>query len=88
MITVYSKPLCPYCDGAKMYLERHGFEYQEVNVMEDPAALKFIKEEKGHRSVPQIYLGDTILVEGGYDGLNKLTPTQLTERIEKINASK
>ena len=48
--------------------------------MEDPRALEFIKS-KGHRTVPQIYLGETVLVEGGYDGLKKSDPTELKERL-------
>lgn len=82
MITLYSKPLCPYCDGAEHYLKKNGFEYQKIDISEDTTALEFIKS-KGHRTVPQIYLENRILVEGGYDGLRKLLPDELTIRIQQ-----
>lgn len=80
IVTLYSKPACPYCDRAKVWLENNNISYVVVNVMEDPRALEFIKS-KGHRTVPQIYLGETVLVEGGYDGLKKSDPTELKERL-------
>jgi len=82
MITLYSKPLCPYCDGAEHYLKKNGFEYQKIDISEDVSALEFIKS-KGHRTVPQIYLEGRILVEGGYDGLRKLLPDELNIRIQQ-----
>ena len=45
MITVYSKPLCHYCTMAKQYLERHGFEYEEIRVDTNPEARQFLINE-------------------------------------------
>ena len=82
MITLYSKPLCPYCDGAEHYLKKNGFQYTKIDVSEDATSLEFIKS-KGHRTVPQIYLEGRLLVEGGYDGLTKLRPNDLTHRMQQ-----
>ena len=82
MITLYSKPLCPYCDGAEHYLKKNGFQYTKIDVSEDATALEFIKS-KGHRTVPQIYLEGRLLVEGGYDGLTKLLPNDLIHRMQQ-----
>jgi glutaredoxin len=82
MIILYSKPLCPYCDGAEHYLKKNGFEYTKIDVSEDLDSLNFIKS-KGHRTVPQIYLEDKLLVEGGYDSLRKLLPSELNDRIQQ-----
>lgn len=82
MLTVYSKPLCPFCDAAEDYLRRYNFSYKKVNVMEDADALAFIKS-KGHKTVPQIYYNEDLLVEGGYTGLKALQPNELDERIQK-----
>ena len=82
MITLYSKPACPYCDRAADYLKRNNIAFTKVDVTEDAKALEFIKS-KGHKTVPQIYLGTRVLVEGGYDGLNALSPADLTRRIQQ-----
>lgn len=70
MITVYSKAHCPFCDKAKALLKLKGIEYTEVRIDEDAEARKFILEQ-GHRTVPQIYRDGELLVEGGFQGLNK-----------------
>ena len=88
MITVYSKPLCPYCDAAENYLKNNDLEYRKIDISADADALRFIKEEKGHRSVPQIYYNDQLLVEGGFDGLKKLNAEEIKQRIETINVNK
>lgn len=82
MITLYSKPNCPYCDRAKIWLEKNDIQYKTINVLEDEIALNFIKEQ-GHKTVPQIYLGNDLLVEGGYTGLTKQDPEVIKEQIEK-----
>jgi len=83
MITVYSKPAtCYYCIQTAKWLTAHGFEFHEVDVTADPKALEFIKS-RGHQTVPQIYLGETLLVEGGYTGMIKLGATALHERLAK-----
>jgi len=35
MITVYSKPNCPYCEKAKYLLENLGLQYEEKVVTKD-----------------------------------------------------
>jgi len=82
MITLYSKPNCPYCDRSKIWLEKNGIPYKTVNVLEDEIALNFIKEQ-GHKTVPQLYLDGDLLVEGGYTGLSKQDPEVIKEQIEK-----
>ena len=45
-------------------------------------------KERGHRTLPQIYCGDRLLVEGGYDGLRALPLTDLTLRVQQYANSK
>ncbi len=78
MITMYSKPNCPYCDAAKMWFIENEFQFSIVDVSTNPEALAFLKEQ-GHRTVPQLYQGTTLLVEGGFNGLTKLGATKLRE---------
>jgi glutaredoxin len=79
MITVFSKPNCPHCVTAKTYLASNGIAFEEVDVSADDDALAFLRE-RGHRSVPQIYVGETLLVEGGSDGLRSLTADEIRTR--------
>lgn len=82
MILLYSKPLCPYCDGAEHYFKKNGFQYKKIDISENTQAYEFVKS-KGHRTVPQIYYGDRILVEGGYDSLKNIMPSDLEKRIQQ-----
>lgn len=85
MITVYSKSYCPYCDGAKAYLHKIGEQYEVIDVTHDDEKKNWLKEQ-GHRTVPQIYYKDKLLVEGGHDGLVKLLPADIEERKRAIDA--
>ena len=78
MITLYTKDSCPYCDGAKTLLKSWGEEYTEVH-LDNPGARDFMIAE-GHKTVPQIYYNDKLLVEGGYTGISKLSLNELQER--------
>jgi glutaredoxin len=80
MITVYSKTHCPYCVNAKNYLQSRNINFREVNIEEDAEAREFILEQ-GHRTVPQLYVGDRLLVEGGWQGLSRLSTEEIIERI-------
>ncbi len=82
MLTVYSKTVCPYCVNAKNLLKARGIDFQEVNIEEDEAGRDFLVSQ-GHRTVPQLYLNGELFVEGGWQGLSKLTPEQLNEKLGK-----
>ena len=84
MIKVYSKNGCPHCDVAKLLLTSHGYQYEEIRIDEDVEAKEFVLG-KGHKTVPQIYLGETLLVEGGAAGLKQLTTKQIALRIRTIH---
>ena len=53
MITVYSKNLCGYCDMAKDYLKKNGFEFEEINVDSNPEAREFLINE-GHNNATDL----------------------------------
>ena len=79
MLTVYSKNNCPFCVQAKNLLQLKGIEYEEIKIDENPEAREFVLAE-GHRTVPQIYKDGTLFVQGGYQGLSKLTESELKEK--------
>ena len=70
MITIYSKANCPFCDKAKGLLKLKGVAFEEIRIDLDSEAREFIVGE-GHRTVPQIYQDGKLLVEGGFQGLQR-----------------
>jgi len=80
MLTVYSKNNCPFCVQAKNLLTLKNIPFTEVRIDEDHTAKEFILNE-GHRTVPQIYLGKKLFVQGGFQGLSKLTEDQLKDKL-------
>lgn len=80
MITVYSKPQCPFCDRAKQLLESRGVEYTTIDVSENLEAREYLVKQ-GLRSVPQIYRDD-LLIPGGYQGLAGLSEEEFNNKIK------
>lgn len=80
MLTVYSKYVCPHCVNAKNWLKMKKIPFTEVNVQEDDAARERMLA-MGLRTVPQIFIGDELFVEGGYSGLIKLSDDDLQLRL-------
>lgn len=80
MLTIYSKTHCPYCVQAKNLLKLKKVEFNEINIEEDQDARSFLLSE-GHRAVPQIYKDGKLFIEGGYQGLARLTDEELKERL-------
>lgn len=86
MLTIFSKPNCPYCTSAQQYLTSMNIAYTTKDITRDPMAHSFLIGE-GHKTVPQIYQDDKLLVEGGYTGLTSISIEQLKEMIGEINVS-
>lgn len=83
MLIVYSKANCPFCDQAKNLLKLKNIEFEEVRVDLVPEAREFIVNE-GHRTVPQIYKDGKVFVHGGYQGLARLTESELKEKANAV----
>lgn len=80
MLTVYSKNRCPYCDQAKALLTNKGIAFEEIKIDENNDARDFVVS-KGHRTVPQIYLNGNLFVDGGFQGLSKLSTDEINDRL-------
>lgn len=80
MLTVFSKKNCPFCDQAKALLKKKQIAFEEVSIDQDPQARQFIVEQ-GHRTVPQIYKDGSLFVEGGFQGLSKLSDEEFQKRL-------
>jgi len=70
-ITIYTGPLCNYCDAAKRLLTRNNATYNEINIATvDGAMDEMIKKANGKRTIPQIFYDEQHI--GGYDEVRAL----------------
>jgi glutaredoxin 3 len=70
-ITIYTGPLCNYCDAAKRLLTRNSALYNEIDISTvDGAMDEMIKKANGKRTIPQIFFDDQHI--GGYDEVRVL----------------
>ena len=70
-ITMYSGPLCNFCEAAKRLLLRNNLEFEEIDIStKDGLRDEMIKKANGKRTIPQIFF-DNFHV-GGYVELREL----------------
>ena len=70
-VTIYTGPLCNFCDAAKRLLARNNAEYKEINIATTDGAMdEMIKKANGRRTVPQIFFNEQHI--GGYDDIRAL----------------
>ena len=70
-ITMYSCPLCNFCEAAKRLLLRNNLEFKEIDIStKDGLRDEMIKKANGKRTIPQIFF-DNFHV-GGYVELREL----------------
>ena len=70
-ITMYSGPLCNFCDAAKRLLIRNDLEFKEIDIStQDDLREEMIKKTNGKRTIPQIFFDDHHV--GGYVELREL----------------
>ena len=73
-ITVYSGPLCNFCEAAKRLLARNNLTYTEIDIStKDGLRDEMIKKANGKRTIPQIFFDDYHV--GGYVELRELEKT-------------
>ena len=70
-ITMYSGPMCNFCDAAKRLLLRNNLEFNEIDVStKNGLRDEMIKKANGRRTIPQIFFDDKHI--GGYQELRVL----------------
>ena len=70
-ITMYTGPLCHYCEAAKRLLARNNAPYNEIDISKVAGAVdEMIKKANGKRTIPQIFFDDQHI--GGYDEVRAL----------------
>ena len=70
-ITVYSGPMCNFCDAAKRLLMRNNLKYTEIDIStKEGLREEMTKKANGKRTIPQIFFDDYHV--GGYTELREL----------------
>jgi len=80
MLTLYTQPICPFCDTMKDMLDQIKAEYEVIDVREDAKALEFVKD-RGHRFVPLLYYNDKHI---NVLDTNKYNTQSLKEAIDSV----
>ena len=56
-VTIYTGPLCNFCDAAKRLLTRNNVEYKEINIATVEGAMdEMIKKANGKRTIHKYFL--------------------------------
>ena len=81
-ITMYSGPLCNFCDAAKRLLLRNNLEFTEIDIStKDGLRDEMIKKANGRRTIPQMFYDQDHI--GGYQELRELEKSgELKEKIK------
>jgi len=70
-ITMYTGPLCNFCEAAKRLLIRNKLKFREIDIStKDGLREEMIQKSNGKRTIPQIFFDDRHI--GGYVELREL----------------
>ena len=67
MNKLYTTQTCPWCQRAKVLMDKQGIPFEEVDVTTEAALQAEMIERTGRQTVPQIFFGAEHV--GGYDDL-------------------
>ena len=87
MIKVYTSHSCFYCTRAKNYLDNLDIDYETLNIQENSTARDFFMKS-GFRTVPQIFVDDQLLCEGGSDGLVKMSKKDIQDKVIELSGAR
>jgi len=70
-ITMYTGPLCNFCEAAKRLFVRNNLKFTEIDIStKDGLRDEMIQKSNGKRTIPQIFFDDHHI--GGYVELREL----------------
>ena len=70
-ITMYTGPMCSFCEAAKRLFSRNNLKYEEIDIStKENLRDEMIKKSNGKRTIPQIFFNDYHV--GGYVELRAL----------------
>ena len=70
-ITMYSGPMCAFCEAAKRLLARNNLSFKEIDISTGDGLMEeMINKSNGKRTIPQIFFDEHHV--GGYQELRDL----------------
>ncbi|MDB4967723.1 MAG: glutaredoxin [Myxococcales bacterium] len=69
-VKIYTTTYCGYCNAAKSLLSQRGVPFAEVDCTNDPDVRKWLIDQTGQRTVPQVFIGG--IPVGGFNELSQL----------------
>ena len=70
-ITIYTGPVCNYCDATKRLLKRNNLQFNEIDISSGPEVLnEMINKSNGKKTIPQIFFDNLHI--GGYVEIREL----------------
>ena len=83
-ITIYTGPMCNYCEAAKRLLTRNKASFDEINIATVNGAMdEMIKKSNGKRTIPQIFIENFHV--GGYVELRALENKNELDNLVELN---
>jgi len=64
-IRIFSTPACPYCVTLKEFLKENNFNFEDIDVSQNQAALNEMIEKSGQTGVPVVEIDGQIVI--GFD---------------------
>ena len=81
-ITMYTGPMCNFCDAAKRLFSRNDLKYKEIDISsKDDLRDEMIKKANGKRTIPQIFFDDQHI--GGYEEVRALEKENKLQDLSK-----
>ena len=81
-ITMYTGPMCNFCDAAKRLLQRNNLSFNEIDISSKEGLMEeMIKKSNGRKTIPQIFFDDQHI--GGYQELRALEKEEKLEGLLK-----
>lgn len=75
-VKIYSTTWCVYCRMVKEYLGKLGVPFQEIDIEQDQKAAEYIMGKTHTAAVPQIEIGDQVILGFDRPGIDAALKTQ------------
>ena len=72
IVTIYSTPMCHFCQAAKAFLTEHSIPFTNYDVASDRAKAQEMMQKSGQMAVPVIFVDETMVIGFDQPQLSKL----------------